>query len=209
MPPDLLGSIAVETSLELVRHAKRFLRQRARSLRGSLPADALARRSAEVVTRLRELPELTAARSVALFWPIDGRGEIDLRPLDRWCRARYMRVAYPAVVDAEARAMVFRWVDDVGSLVDRGHRFSEPPPEAPVALELDIVVIAALAIDARGHRLGYGAGYYDRALPSVCPPALKIGTAYDHELASDLPCEDHDVPVDVVVTDARRLDTRG
>ena len=65
----------------LVAQAKRQIRARMKGLRGALPPAALAARSAKVVERLREVPALMAAKSVALFWPITRKSEIDLRPL--------------------------------------------------------------------------------------------------------------------------------
>ncbi|HVY49722.1 MAG TPA: 5-formyltetrahydrofolate cyclo-ligase, partial [Minicystis sp.] len=60
-----------------------------------------------------------------------------------------------------------------------------------------------------GYRLGYGAGYYDRALPRVRPPALAVGVAFSFQLVADLPVTEHDVPVDLVVTDDRVLHPSG
>jgi len=67
------------------------------------------------------------------------------------------------------------------------------------------VLVPALALDSRGHRLGYGAGYYDRTLPRFCPPAVSIGVAYDFQLLVELPVTEGDVPCDWIVTDTRAL----
>ncbi|MCC6523154.1 MAG: 5-formyltetrahydrofolate cyclo-ligase [Polyangiaceae bacterium] len=195
----------LEADPEVVAGAKRMIRKQALGLRGSMPAEALLRRSAAIVARLLALPAVEAARSVALFWPIVARAEVDLRSLDAALRARGTAVAYPSTLERATRRMTFRLVADPACLVDRGNRFPEPPPDAPEALALDVVVIPALAWDGRGHRLGYGAGYYDRALPRFCPPALKIGVGWDFELAVELPTTAEDVAADLVVTDVRTL----
>lgn len=68
---------------------------------------------------------------------------------------------------------------------------------------VDVVVLPALAADHRGRRLGRGAGYYDRALASLSGPRRPLLVALVHadELVPQVPHEDHDVPVDVVVTE--------
>ena len=65
----------------------------------------------------------------------------------------------------------------------------------------------ALAFDVRGHRIGYGHGYYDRLLPRL-PRALNVAVGYDFQLVSELPDTEGDIAVDWLVTDARTLEVR-
>jgi 5-formyltetrahydrofolate cyclo-ligase len=181
--------------------AKAVLRQRARALRNTIPTEALSARSGRIVLALLALPALARARSAALFWPIEGRNEVDLRPLDAELRARGTRIAYPSI--DEARVMTFRWTDDPVALEERGFGFREPVPGALEVDRLDAVIVPALQLDPRGHRLGYGAGFYDRTLPRFCPPAIAIGVGFDFQLIAEVPITEGDVAVDIVVTDAR------
>ena len=69
---------------------------------------------------------------------------------------------------------------------------------------IELIVVPAIAYDKRGNRVGRGKGYYDRLLQSTA--ATKIGVGYDFQLISeDIPVEPHDVAVDIVITDRRRL----
>lgn len=177
-----------------------------RGLRASAPAAACAERSSAIVRRLIDLPVLTKAKRVALFWPMEARHEVDLRPLDQALRGRGVRVAYPAV-DPEATRMTFRFIDDVGEMREAGNGFQEPPPESEEAKDgdLDAIVVPALCVDPRGHRIGYGAGYYDRTLPRYAPPAVAIAVAYEYQLVPEVPNAEDDVTVSWVITDARTL----
>lgn len=197
--------IDAELETTLRYRAKAVLRKRARALRGALPPGAAEARSAKIVASLAALPRLIAARAVALFYPIEGRNEVDLLALDAQLRAAGKRVAYPAI-DPETRVMTFRLVDDLATLEERGLGFREPAPSAPEAEALDVIVVPALQIDGRGHRIGYGAGFYDRALPRFAPPALAVGVAYDFQLVPEVPDTAGDVALDLVVTDERVLD---
>lgn len=65
--------------------------------------------------------------------------------------------------------------------------------------QVGLVIVPALAVDLAGHRLGRGAGYYDRALADV--RALRCAVVFADELADVVPHDPHDVPMDLVVTD--------
>jgi 5-formyltetrahydrofolate cyclo-ligase len=104
--------------------------------------------------------------------------------------------------------MTFRFVDDTATLEERGLGFREPDPAAEEATALDVIIVPALQIDGRGHRIGYGGGFYDRALPRFAPPAVTVGVAFDFQLIAEVPVTDGDVALAFVVTDARTLDPR-
>jgi 5-formyltetrahydrofolate cyclo-ligase len=78
-----------------------------------------------------------------------------------------------------------------------------PEPDGPrlgaAALDgCDAVIVPALAVDHAGHRLGRGAGYYDRALAGVSAPLCAL--VFTHELLAEVPHEPHDVPVQMALT---------
>ncbi len=190
------------------QRAKAMMRRRARSVRGSIPAGALATRSVALRTRLMGLPEIARAASIALFWPMERHKEVDLRPLfDEFAATK--RIAFPAIDPADGGQMTLRWVASPSELSERGRGFCEPAPEAERASAIDLIVVPGLMFDACGYRIGYGAGYYDRTLPLFRPPALAVGVAFDFQLAPEIPTHEDDVAVDLVVTDARVLDLRG
>jgi 5-formyltetrahydrofolate cyclo-ligase len=197
-------SIDENTENELRYRAKAALRQRAKALRNTVPHEAILERSKLLVSSLVSLPEVTKARSAALFYPIEGRNEVDLRGLDAILREKGVRVAYPGI-DPESRVMTFRFVDDLEAMQEQGFGFREPASGDPEVESIDIIVVPALQIDGSGHRIGYGAGYYDRTIPRFSPPAVAIGVAFDFQLIPEVPVTEGDVPVSIIVTDKRVL----
>jgi 5-formyltetrahydrofolate cyclo-ligase len=194
----------------LRRRVKAELRKRMRALRKTTPQEACLERSKLIIASILAQPCMSGVRSCALFWPMLDRHEVDLRELDRSLRASAARVAYPAM--AEDGDMVFRFVADPSKMEERGHMFAEPSEEDPLVggngrdlSDIDVVVVPALAIDESGHRIGYGAGYYDRALARLSPGQPTIGVAYDFQLVSEVPVTEGDVAVRLVVTDKRVL----
>lgn len=102
--------------------------------------------------------------------------------------------------------MAFHFVDDLDAMETAPMGYREPPEAAPLVDALDVVIVPGLAFDGRGYRIGYGAGFYDRALPRYCPPAASIGVAFDFQLAAEIPNTVDDVAVARIVTDRQLLE---
>lgn len=220
-----------QVEAELARKVKVELRRSLQRVRGATPAAARRQASHAIAARLVELGVFAGARGVALFRPIERKGEVDTAPIDAAIRAAGGRVAYPFLEEPPwdgatpfspenpppPPSMSFRWVelsraqaDAPGGLdehfEDLGHGFPEPlsaSPPAPIE-EIDLVVVPGLAFDPRGHRLGYGAGFYDRFL-ALAPHARTVGVCFDFQLLAEIPASAHDRPVARVVTDRRAL----
>jgi len=76
------------------------------------------------------------------------------------------------------------------------------PPDASISInpqDIDMFIVPGLAFDMKGHRLGYGKGYYDRLLKSV--PGRTIGIGYTDQLTYELSHTDTDIPLSKLVTD--------
>ena len=87
---------------------------------------------------------------------------------------------------------------------------AEPLRDAP-ELEPDVIVLPLIAFDRRGHRIGYGAGNYDRALGALRQrkQVRVIGVAYAIQEERMIPNEPHDEPVDLILTDRNVLLCQG
>ncbi|MEM9577463.1 MAG: 5-formyltetrahydrofolate cyclo-ligase [Pseudomonadota bacterium] len=83
-------------------------------------------------------------------------------------------------------------------------------PEDPQYFEPEILIVPLVAFDARGGRLGYGGGFYDRTLERLraSRATLAIGFAYAAQEAEDLPLEPTDQPLDLIVTEEKVFDLR-
>src|SRR5690348_310693 len=75
------------------------------------------------------------------------------------------------------------------------------PSEFAPAVEPDLIIMPLLGFDARGTRLGYGGGYYDRTLERLSKRPRLIGLAFASQEIASIPRELHDVPLDAVVTE--------
>ncbi|TGE00271.1 5-formyltetrahydrofolate cyclo-ligase [Methylobacterium nonmethylotrophicum] len=184
---------------------KADLRKAALARRDGLAAAAredASRRIAEIVLAL---PELAETDLVAAYWPI--RSEVDVRPLINALRARGQAVALPQVTPD---GLVFRRAAEGDALAAGGFGLSEPGPDAP-AVEPRALLVPLAAFDRRGHRIGYGKGYYDRALARLdaAGPVLAVGVAFAAQETPRVPDGPHDRPLDRVVTEAGLIHPTG
>lgn len=190
--------------------AKAELRKSVQRIRSTTPASARLARSEAIRARLLELDVYRGVHALALFRPIERKGEVDTAGIDADARVRGIRVSYPSL--GEDGAMTFHVVESIDApdaFEDRGHGFPEPRADAELVppSSIDLVIVPALAFDPEGNRLGYGAGHYDRFL-AACPHAATVGVGFDFQILVEIPIMPGDVPVQRVVTD-RRAFVRG
>lgn len=170
--------------------------------RDALSPSELCRRSARAGERLLALPEFAGAGVVMLF--ISFGSEIATLDLVRRALALGKRVAAPRA-HREGRELVPGEIADPDQdLVPGLWGILEPRPECPTVApeELEAVIVPAAAWSEDGYRLGYGGGYYDRFLRRAAQ-AHWIGLGLEVQVVPEVPHEEHDLPVDVLVTDER------
>lgn len=157
------------------------------------------RRAAGEALALQVLSQLALSRGprVACYLPMPE--EPDTRPLIAALRERGVEVIVP-VSDPAARALDWVLVDDAPTAAG-AHGIDEPSGSrlgSSALATCSVVFAPALAVDHAGHRLGRGAGYYDRALESH--PGLICAIVFADELVPALPHEPHDVTVSLALT---------
>jgi 5-formyltetrahydrofolate cyclo-ligase len=181
-----------------------------RTIKKQLRAEALARRDAldpqwriEASLGMADAVagwEFEPGTVVSGFWPM--RSEVDVRPLMFALRDRGARLCLPAILDKTT--IVFRELVRGAPLVDMGFGTHGPGPEAAV-LEPALMLVPLAAFDGRGHRIGYGAGYYDRAIAKLHEarrtPRL-VGIAFDCQEVGRVPDEPHDVVLAEILTES-------
>jgi 5-formyltetrahydrofolate cyclo-ligase len=185
---------------------KQELRQRMRGLRRVLPAEAGAARSRAICARLVELPEFGAAQVVVGYAAY--RKEADPRAALEQAARHGKRVGLVRIGENGELCVHAFAIGD--ALVPNEYGIEEPLPSAARidAAQVQLIVVPALAVDERGHRIGYGRAYYDRLLPALAS-AFKVAIAYDFQLLAEVPDTRGDVAVDCVVTDARTVRVAG
>ena len=96
------------------------------------------------------------------------------------------------------------WARLEGPLTEGPHGIPQPANPKPVEPEeINLALVPGLAFDCMGNRLGHGAGIYDRLLQPLADEteALIMGLAFSDQLVEEIPEEDHDIAMCVVITE--------
>lgn len=192
-------------SVPLPAKSKDNLRTAALAQRDALN-DLAREAAAQRLAAFADIFDVTSGTVVAGYMPI--RNEADPLPLMRALAARGAQLALPVVVARDAPLVFRRWRE--GDALIAGPFGTRHPADAAPQLVPDIVLAPLAAFDRRGHRIGYGGGYYDRTLAVLRAqkPLVAAGVAFAVQEVETVPASHHDAVLDVVLTDLECIDLR-
>ncbi|KZK98386.1 putative 5-formyltetrahydrofolate cyclo-ligase [Pseudovibrio sp. Ad26] len=176
--------------------AKRDVRKAGLAARATLSPVERIERSLDLVGYAGELG-VEPGSIVAGFWPI--RDEVDPRPLMDALAKTGCSLCLPVVVGDD---LEFRRLDQDGALEPAGFGSMAPGPEAEV-VHPNVVLVPLSAFDQDCNRIGYGKGFYDRALSELekLTNLIAIGVAFAVQEVEEVPMEPHDRQLDGILTD--------
>ena len=189
-----------------IQTEKEQLRRQAMARRDALPPDA--RQAAAEAIAARQFPlAITPGMIVSGFMPL--KSEINPLPLMRKLAGQGARLALPVVAGRGKPLIMREWVFGE-PLVAGVWGIREPKPEAAV-VDPDILLVPLLAFDRAGHRIGYGAGYYDLTLTQLRArnPVIAVGLAFAAQEVAAVPATPRDARLDLVLTEREVLNLRG
>jgi 5-formyltetrahydrofolate cyclo-ligase len=193
-----MRSIRSAFALSDSRETKRLLREEALARRDALPLESRIDRSWSMAGYAGDIA-FEPGTIISGFLPI--RSEFDARPLMVELRKKGAQLCLPAVITKTE--IVFRAFERARELVDGGFGTLAPPKDAAI-LDPAIMLVPLAAYDARGHRIGYGAGHYDRAIAKLNAKGKRpklIGLAFECQRVDRVPDEAHDAPLDAIITE--------
>ena len=183
--------------------------------KAQLRAEALARRDAIPAEQRVAAAQAIAAHSLPIEMPkgfvVSGyapiRSEIDPFPLMESLGQRGLILALPVIVGREQPLIFREWTIDTPLV--RGPLGIFQPSADAAEVEPDIAIVPLAAFDRAGHRIGYGAGHYDRTLSLLRSKKriAAIGIAFAAQQIDAVPAEPHDVRLDCVLTEREVIDT--
>ncbi len=198
-PSTLHSPTASPATMTDTRAIKDAARAQARAVRDAVADDAVRQRAAASV-RDRVLADVDLPDGpVAGYWPLGS--ELDVRPVLLHLHGLGRSVALP-VSGPRGQALTFRDWDPALPLAAGRYGIHEPGADRPEVAPA-VLLVPMLAFDRTGHRLGYGAGYYDRTLDALraVRPVLAVGVAFAAQEVEAVPCADHDERLDWIVTE--------
>lgn len=182
---------------------KKTLRAQLRQTMMEIPPAALARASAAACELLVATPEFQAASTVMIFLPL--KHEIDTRTLALRAWQQQKIVTVP-LVSYEQKHMIPVELRSLEESMNTDHYGVRTPQGAPHPIEtIDLVVMPGLGFDRHGHRIGRGLGFYDRFLAQKNFAGSSCGIAMEQQVVEDIPITQHDMPLNMLVTDRQVL----
>lgn len=178
--------------------AKHPLREAIRRQRGQVPAAQRLAAQRHLDTLLTQF--IAALRPACVFCYLATDSEAGTRSLIDELISAGTTVLVPRLIDRTT--MIATAFPGWSALRSGALGILSPPSTVAHEGPIDAVVVPGLAFSARGARLGYGAGYYDRWLAGH-PAAVRLGLCFDYQVLQDLPTAAHDEPLDYLVTDRR------
>ncbi len=197
--------MTVLTSAELTTEQKKTLRQQAIALRDAIPA--AERQAAAEAIAARPFPiDVPPGAVVSGFFPLGS--EISPMPLLKRLADKGAKLALPVIAGRGKPLIMRAW--DFGDALDSGvWGLRQPKPEAP-EVNPDILLVPLLAFDRVGHRIGYGAGYYDMTLARLrgLKSITAVGIAFATQEIPSVPATERDARLDLVLTEREIIDCR-
>lgn len=180
---------------------KQEIRKAAHENRRNQPnKDAL---SIQIVDRFMQLDEYAAAQTVMFY--VDVRDEVRTRHALPTAITGDKRIVIPYCVDGELELFHLEAMEELETGM---YKILEPKSELrDVAAkklrpsDLDLIMVPGVAFDRNGGRTGHGKGYYDKLLEHARPDTPLIALAFECQLFPEIPCEEHDIYMDKVVTE--------
>ena len=182
------------------KELKALYRNERLAARDAIPSDERIEKGLAMLAHAGDAIEVEPGTIVSGFLPI--RSEADIRPLMARLQERGARLCVPVILDK--LTIVFRELVPGAPLIPSGFGTSGPGPEAAV-LDPEVMLVPLSAFDNTGHRIGYGAGHYDRAIDRLHQKGLNpqlIGIAFDCQEVASVPAEPHDVRLDAILTES-------
>jgi 5-formyltetrahydrofolate cyclo-ligase len=188
-----------------IEAAKTELRRELLKRRDSIPAHIRAAGAQAIAERALPI-EPRPGMIVSGYSPL--KSEINPLPLMRRFAEAGAQLALP-VVAGRGRPLIMRawgFGQELGSGV---WGIREPKPESPEVFP-DILIVPLLGFDRRGHRIGYGAGYYDMTITRLRTQKaiIAFGVAFAAQEIDEIPTSPRDARLDLVLTEHGMMDHR-
>jgi 5-formyltetrahydrofolate cyclo-ligase len=193
------------SDLTETQQVKAQLRAQALALRDALPAAVRAAAAAAIAGRAFPLA-IKPGMIVAGFSPM--KTEINPVPLMRKLADLGAQLALPAI-DGRGKPLIMRAWHFGAPLASGQWGIREPVPEAP-QVDPDILIVPLACFDRAGHRIGYGAGYYDMTINALRAKKkiVAIGIGFAAQEIPQVPATERDARLDLVLTEREVIDFR-
>ncbi|MBT3465202.1 5-formyltetrahydrofolate cyclo-ligase, partial [archaeon] len=177
---------------------KQELRKEFLKKRKKFSIDNVVHLSKKINSNLKILKEYVNANSI-LFYVSFGN-EVDTHELIKKAILDGKKVYVPKMNGEDIEVHLLK---DFSTLKENKLGILEPNGSEAIKSidEINIIIIPGVAFDKKGNRIGFGKSNYDRFLKNI--EVKKIGLAYDFQVVENIEIEEHDIPIDILITESK------
>lgn len=182
--------------MEDITNQKKALRKEVLNIRKNLTCEEVEIKSRDIVNRIIESDVYKQAECIYAYMPLNKEVDVTMLIEDAWQKGK--RVAVPKV---HGKDMVFYYIESFDELAEGSFGIREPREGLRVAAEEEaLLIIPGVVFDVKGHRIGYGGGFYDRYREKH-NRHFALAPAYDFQVKEHIVSEEHDIVVDMLIFD--------
>jgi 5-formyltetrahydrofolate cyclo-ligase len=179
--------------------SKNLIRETILKKRSSLSSEKVSFLSEKISSNFLSLPEVKKSKTIGIY--LSYSNEADTRVIVQRLLETGKRVCVP-VMDFQKNCFDFCLLESIEKTSKNKIGISEPSEKIVVSpKKIDLFAVPGIAFDLEGNRVGSGKGYYDRFFSENKINSKKIGIAFEFQVSERIPCEKHDVKMDVIVTE--------
>jgi 5-formyltetrahydrofolate cyclo-ligase len=181
---------------------KSELRKRILKLRNNMNKEEVLSNSKIIMDKLRNLSEFKNSKTVFIY--MDFKNEVITRDLIEEMLEEKKHVVIPYTDTANVKLIPTEIFYINQDLEKCSFGYYEPKGEIIKCVEtekFDLIVVPGVAFDKNLNRLGFGKGYYDRILSLRKRDCKAIAVAHDFQVLSEIPSEEHDIKMDMIITE--------
>ncbi len=165
---------------------KNFLRQKFKKLRSSISEEEKLKSEKFILKKLKN--HLQEKQIIAIYYPL--KSEVNLISLKEY----YPNILLPKIINNSSLKFF-----SIQEKLINNPVFKIKEPIGHKEVKPDIIICPLIAFDKHKNRLGYGKGYYDKFLNNN--NVTKIATAFSVQEAEQIPYENHDIKMDLIITE--------
>ncbi len=176
---------------------KNLLREQILNQRELLDKNEHRLKSDKIFKLLKKKKIFIFSKKICLY--VDKGKEVTTKNIILYCIQQNKNVFLPFI---NSEKLFFSKINSLNDLVIGKFNILEPKDRFKTKEELDLIIVPGLVFDKKGNRIGHGKGYYDSFLKKH-PNATKIGLAFEDQINKKFLVEDHDIPMDFIITEKR------
>ena len=188
----------------LLAESKKSLRKEALSIRSALSKKDILDRSKLICEHFAALQAFIKSNNIAIYYPINN--EVDTAELFKTMILNGKNCFFPKIINKE---LSFHKISNLEELEPGSFGIPEPKSshDSTCINDIDLFIVPGLYFDFKGSRLGYGKGYYDRALKDIISSKI-YAFCYSFQIIDEVPSGKNDKCVGHIVSESGVVSTK-